>query len=355
MSKNYRFQVLTTLALLAIMAIDTSPLLAQRIVIGGNQSSRNRDNKNNDKDDEEEDSDQSSNNSKNNNSRSGRSSSRTQDQINQLLKRAQSGQGGQGGQSGQPGQGGRGGQGGQGGRGGRGPDGGFNYDNQDPGADQFRQGNRQNQFPGGQDGFQQMFRPKQSNVKIGGWQDDRWQGSRHVNNWSQAIGGGKQPFSSQWYKDHPKAWKFDNDNVNFWVTASLPGVYNWLGWGNVPPQFNGGIVKQVPGDMSRFRNWYPLGVYSLMSGRGDMGTRVVQLAIDRHGHIAGNYYDMITDTNSSISGDVRRQSQRAYWSLNKNKYVRFEAPLYRLLQPYGYITVQLPGGDQDWQFVRLEN
>lgn len=343
MSKNYCFQVLTTLTLLALMAIDTGPLLAQRIVIGGGQSSRNRDqDKNNndrDEDDEEEDTNQSNssrNKNSSNNNRSGRPSNRTQDQINQLLK---GGQGSPSGQSGQSGQGGR-----------------NVRDNKgrDAAIDQFRQGGRQGQLPGGQDGFQQVFRPKQ-NVKIGGWQNDRWQGSRHVNNWSQVIGGGKQPFGSQWYKDHPKAWKFDNDNVNFWVTASLPGVYNWLGWGNVPPQFNGAIVKQVPGDMSRFRNWYPLGVYSLMSGRDDMGTRVVQLAIDRHGHIAGNYYDMITDTNSSISGDVRRQSQRVYWSLNKNKHVRFEAPLYRLLQPYGYMTVQLPGGDQDWQFVRLEN
>ena len=51
----------------------------------------------------------------------------------------------------------------------------------------------------------------------------------------------------------------------------------------------------------------------------------MQLAIDRHGHIAGNYYDMITDSNYSVSGDIRRQSQRVYWSLNKNQYVRFRA------------------------------
>ena len=38
-----------------------------------------------------------------------------------------------------------------------------------------------------------------------------------------------------------------------------------------------------------------------------------------------------------------------------HKFVRFRAPVYQLLQPYGNVTVSLPGGDQRWQFVRLEN
>jgi hypothetical protein len=29
--------------------------------------------------------------------------------------------------------------------------------------------------------------------------------------------------------------------------------------------------------------------------------------------------------------------------------------MFRLLQPEGSISVQLPGGTQRWQFVRLEN
>ncbi len=92
-----------------------------------------------------------------------------------------------------------------------------------------------------------------------------------------------------------------------------------------------------------------------MSGPGDPGTRIVQLAVDQHGHISGNYYDMITNTNYSLSGELRQQSQRVSWSLNKNQFVRFRANLYELLQPYGSLTVELPGGEQQWQFVRLEN
>ena len=92
-----------------------------------------------------------------------------------------------------------------------------------------------------------------------------------------------------------------------------------------------------------------------MTGPDDVGTRVVQLAVDRHGHIAGNYFDMITDSDHSVSGEVDPQSQRAEWSLNRNQYVRFRASIIRLLQPYGTVTVRLPGGEQRWQFVRLEN
>jgi hypothetical protein len=205
------------------------------------------------------------------------------------------------------------------------------------------------------DNWQNAFRPSQNNIRIGGWQGDRWQGSRSVQNWGQVFAGGKQPFSADWYREHPKAWRYDNNKANIWVTASLPGVYQWLGWGDVPQQYGVNVGPTRHFDLSHYGEWYPLGVYSLMSGPGDMGTRVVQLAVDQHGHIAGNYYDMITDTNSSISGDIRRQSQRVRWSLNKNRFIEFEAPLYRLLQPYGRLTVQLPGGEQDWQFVRLEN
>jgi hypothetical protein len=355
MRKNYRLSVVLASLVLVAPVADQRLAFGQRITFGGNsQSNRDRDKNKDDEEEKEEDEDRDNNRSK----RASKSGNRTQDQINQLLQGGKSGQGGQGGQSGQAGQNGQGGRGGRGGQGGSG--GGGDDDNYRQGefGQQFGRDGRPGQFQGGgQSDFQKLFRPKEGSqsLRIGGWQGDRWQGSRNVNNWSQVFAGGKQPFSQQWYQDHPKAWKYDNNKANIWVTASLPGVYSWLGWGNVPQQYNVGIVNSKSFDQHHYGQWYPLGVFSLMSGPGDMGTRVVQLAIDQHGHIAGNYYDMIADANYSISGDVRRQSQRLYWTLNKNKYIRFDAPLYRLFQPYGYMTVQLPGGEQDWQFVRLEN
>jgi hypothetical protein len=221
-----------------------------------------------------------------------------------------------------------------------------------------QQGNSQNnqQFKNWQNG--------QNGFNIGAWNGGKWQGTHDAKKWTQAFGGdGQQPFSSKWYKDHPKAWKYNgnnNNNVNMWVGGSLPGLYTWLGWGNVPQQYQGNWGNHAHNHHEHFHQehygqWYPLGVYSLMAGPGDPGTRIVQLAVDQHGHLAGNYYDMISNSNYSLTGNIRQQSQRATFYLNKNQFVRFRANIYELLQPYGSLTVSLPGGEQEWQFVRLEN
>jgi hypothetical protein len=293
---------------LAMLVASPDSVVAQ-INIGGikvnpsqNQSNRN---------DDDEDQGQSSNRQGGQRSQSGNNA-----QSDQIQKFLQGGQGGQG----QTGQG---------------------------DAIQFRR-NQQGQFPNAQ-------RAGQSGVTLGTWQGGKWKGSNKIQNWTQVYGGEAQPFSSQWYESHPKAWKYDNNKANVWVVGSLPGVYNWLGWGNVPREYRANYGNVQHFDHAHYGNWYPLGVYSLMSGPGDDGTRIVQLVIDRHGNIAGNYYDMITAANYSISGNVTRQSQRVTWSLNKNKSVRFRAPLFELMQPYGTITVRLPGGEQYWQFVRLED
>lgn len=333
MSKIFRLGAVLTLAGLVFLASNSRLARAQRFNFGN----QNNNNSNRDDDDRDEDKDEDEN--KNQNQQSNRSSrNRTNEQVQQFLQGRQGGQNNQNqGQQGQPG----------------------NVQqlrrNQ---PNQFQDGQFQNgQFQGGQ--FQQ-FRPQegQQQLRFGNWQGNQWQGSRKVDNWANVFGSGNRPFSREWYEEHPKAWRHDehdHDHDDVWVVASLPGVYTWLGWGDVPGQGGIRVGTQPRVDLSRFHNFYPLGVYSLMSGPGDMGTRIVQLSIDRHGHISGNYYDMITDTNSSVSGEVRRDSQRVSWSVNKNRSIRFRASLNRLLQPYGTVVVQMPGGEQDWQFVRLEN
>jgi len=193
-------------------------------------------------------------------------------------------------------------------------------------------------------------------MTFGSWRGDKWEGSNKVGNWAQAFGYKKTSiFGDQWYRDHPQAWRYDNNQANIWVTGTVPGVYSWLGWGTMPPQYQAYYGNAPKFDASRFGDWYPLGVFSLMSSPDDMGTRIVQLAVDRRGQLAGTYFDMISDTENRIVGELNRQTQRAEWSLRRNPDVTFRASVYRLLQPSGYVTVRLPGGDQRWQFVRLEN
>jgi hypothetical protein len=313
MSKIYRCGV-SWLAAFAVAVSCSQAALAQRINFGGSGQSKHSD-KNHDDDHDDDRRDQSNN-------RSSKSGNSTSQKIQQFFQQ------GTGGQS----------------------------DQKRSDAERFRNSNQQQGHRGQQ--FQNLHGHNHGghdNHNHGSWHGDKWQGSRKIDNWVQTFGGGKKPFSAQWYHDHPKAWKYDNNKTNIWVVGSVPGVYQWLNWGNVPPQYNVGHNHQQHFDPSHYGEWYPLGVYSLMAGPGDIGTRIVQLAIDHHGHLAGNYYDMISDSNYSISGDVKRQSERVYFSLNKNKHIGFRAHISQLLQPYGTITVQLPGGEQQWQFVRLED
>lgn len=321
MTNYWRILVALTIVLLVVVAV-RQPAAAQGFNFGGVKIQSNSSNQSND---EDEDSD-NSNRQGNRRSRSrNQSNNQSSDEIPEQFRQFIPGQGGQN----KPG-------GGQG-------QGGFNNSRNQQFNQQNSKWNR-----AGDNGF-----------NIGTWNGGKWQGTRNAKQWTQAFGGGQQPFSSQWYNDHPKAWKYDNNNTNanIWIGGTIPGLYTWLGWGNVPQQYR---VYYNQNSSSQFNpahygEYYPLGVYSLMAGPGDPGTRMVQLAVDQHGHIAGNYYDMITNSNYSLSGDIRQQSQRASFALNKNQFVRFRAPIYELLQPYGSITVSLPGGDQRWQFVRLEN
>jgi hypothetical protein len=323
MSTFYRLGVVVALVACVILAADSRIAFGQRIVIGGNQNDRDRD-----RDEDEDDDDDDENRDRDRDERA----QTIERNVQQFFQPRQGGQRGQG----------------------RGDD-----------IDQnFRRDNRQNQFQDRR--FQQQpqnfGRPQenaQGGLRIGNWQGDRWQGSHDIEQWVRVFGGDQKPFSSQWYDEHPKAWGHDHDHDrnhdHVWVAATLPGVYSWLGWGDVPREFGVNIGNSARVDLSQYHDWYPLGVYSLMAGPGDMGTRIVQLAVDRHGHIAGNYYDMISDSNYSLSGEIGRQQQRVYFSLNKNKYVRFRVHISRLLRPYGAMIVQLPGGEQEWQFVRLED
>jgi hypothetical protein len=312
MSKIFRLSMVFVLVAAVANMADSRSASAQRIKIGG-LSQSNQNNQSNNDDDENENNDSNRRRGKQSNNQN---DNQTVQQFQQLL---------QGGQN---------------------------------NSNQNRRSNQSGQFQG--QGFGQQFQQQQGNqsgLRFGNWQAGKWQGSNKIQNWSEQFSGGQQPFSAQWYQDHPKAWKYNNNKANVWVVASLPGVYGWLGWGNVPPQYNVNYHNQNAQhfDHSHYGDWYPLGVYSLMAGPDDVGTRIVQLAVDRHGHVAGNYYDMISNSAYNVSGDVKQQSQQVYWSLNKNKFVRFRAPLHQLLQPYGEVTVMLPGGRQEWQFVRMEN
>ncbi len=187
------------------------------------------------------------------------------------------------------------------------------------------------------------------------WQQNKWNGSNSIKSWSKQYNNGPQPFTAKWYDDHSNAWHYNHPHSDVWVVATVPGVYSWLGWGDYPRNNNNVVYDNTPFDPSIYGDWYPVGVYSLITGPYDSGTRIFQISFDRQGNVAGTYYDMVSDSTRKISGRVRRSTQQVDWSVNTNGALTFRTSVDQLFQPQGIVTVDTPGGEQQWQLVRMQN
>ena len=187
-------------------------------------------------------------------------------------------------------------------------------------------------------------------------------------NWALHVGG-PEPFSAQWYSHHPHAWHYRHrHDRDAWEVATAAGVLAWLGW-HVHPHHTTVIYEPVPvetiyvegqppvvGDPSAPGEWMTLGVYSLVTGSGDSGTRMLELAVDKQGRVRGNYYDMVTNASHTVTGRIDQATQHVQWSLDTNKQLTFFAPLSQLTQPQGVVNVRFPGGQrEEWQVTRLES
>jgi len=245
-----------------------------------------------------------------------------------------------------------------------------------PQGGQFQKSNQgQNfsnqQFPNGQKQGNAPQNLQKQNIQLQGVQNkpDWIQKSHHdhkdVKNFVVKFGG-PEPFSNKWYNDHPKAWHYHHDHDDNWKVITAASVVGFLGWeayhnrGPVvvyqPLPYDTLFVSR-PGviiDPSR-GEWMPLGQYTLMLGPGDDSTRMLDLAVDRFGHIRGSYYDMVSGVAHNVAGIVDPRSQYAQWSLESNRGMTFYTPMGEMMQPQGLVYVQLPSGErQQWQLVRMD-
>jgi hypothetical protein len=109
------------------------------------------------------------------------------------------------------------------------------------------------------------------------------------------------------------------------------------------------VDPNAPGD------WMTLGVYSLVTSGGDDGTRLLQLAVDKHASIRGSYFDTISNTSHNLTGRIHQPTQQVQWTLDTNKQMVFFAPLSQLTQSQGVVWVKFPSGQQQkWQLARME-
>ena len=234
-------------------------------------------------------------------------------------------------------------------------------------SQQFRRNNQQGSQGGQQ--FQQFIQGGQ-NGQGNNWQTQKFSRHNDLQNWVIGFNGGPRPFSNDWYNNHPQAWKHQHHDDDAWQIATAAGVVGWLGWqANRPYNNTVYVYDPVPVqtvivggqptvvlDPAAPGEWMTLGTYSLMTGAGDPGTRILQLSVDKQGNIRGSYYDMITNATHNVIGVIDKNTQQVRWTLDTNRQLTFVATLDQLTQSQGVVNVKLPGGQvQQWQLVRMEN
>ena len=99
-------------------------------------------------------------------------------------------------------------------------------------GDQGLAARRGERFATGQQ-FQQFFQGGQGN----NWQTQKFNRRNELQQWVVGFHGGPQPFSNEWYENHPQAWHVHRDN-DAWEIATAAGVLGWLGWQATRPYNN---------------------------------------------------------------------------------------------------------------------
>lgn len=101
--------------------------------------------------------------------------------------------------------------------------------------------------------------------------------------------------------------------------------------------------------------WLPLGVFALVEGDATSSDDVFQLAVNHDGIIRGNYHQLSSDAMEAISGSVDRQTQRAAWTIGKDKMPVYDAGIANLTKDSTPILIHLEDGQtRQLTLVRLE-
>ncbi len=187
-----------------------------------------------------------------------------------------------------------------------------------------------------------------------------------------------QPFTAQWYLDHPQAWRYTHPHADAWTVATFAGATAWLGLAAAPATASYSTVYEAAvvapsdaeqvesagdlvheGDLepnsTRAEDWLPLGVFALVPPDSERANHMVQLAIHKDGAVQGTYYDVLSDAGQPIYGSVDPQSQRVAWAAGSGDGVIFETTLSSLTQPQGTVLLHFRNGQtQKWQILRQQ-
>ncbi len=194
-------------------------------------------------------------------------------------------------------------------------------------------------------------------------------------------------FGAGWYGAHPGAWAAAGWAAGAaWNAAAWPAVGAWCGWGaSVQPfdyEYGNNITYQgdevyygaqpaatadeyyqqastlaesAPAADPKSADWMPLGVFSLVQGDQTDSASMFQLALNKSGAIAGNYYSPLTEMTLPVHGAVDKKSQRAAWTVGDNKTTVYDAGIGSLTKDEAPVLIHF-GKDrtQQWMLVRLK-
>jgi hypothetical protein len=230
-----------------------------------------------------------------------------------------------------------------------------------------------------------------------GWADGvrfGWGGYHYHNNW----------FTGNWWYSHPGAccgwhyyYRFNYYPWSYWWRRPAWGVFGtWFAWsattpawsqpiyydygtgGNVTYQNNNVYIngQQVasaeefaesaaalatvdpPASQEEAENsdWLPLGTFAVSTGEKDTEpNRVVQIAVNKQGIIAGTLYNYDTDKAVAVQGQVDKETQRVAFRLGDSQDVVAETGLYNLTQDEAPLLVHFgPDRVENYLLVRLE-
>ncbi len=193
-------------------------------------------------------------------------------------------------------------------------------------------------------------------------------------------------FGHGWWNGHPGAWNPHGWGPwHAWAPATWFAFGAWCGWGAglQPVYYDYGDNITYVGDQVYYgdspvctadqyyqqaatlaqaapapdpnADWMPLGVFSLVQGDQTDSSVVFQLAVNKAGAIAGNYYGVLTETALPVHGSVNPKTQRAAWTVGDKTTTVFEAGIYNLTQQQAPVLVHVgPDKTQQWMLVRLK-
>lgn len=180
------------------------------------------------------------------------------------------------------------------------------------------------------------------------------------------YGSDHEPFSPSWYLDHPNAWQITHPYADAFVAANALTIGNWLGinavaaTGNDDGDYNGGDDNSFDNDDNGQNidlpqgDWLPLGVFALGAVGQSESNTLIQLAVDRQGDLRGTYYDILTNEAQDIRGNVDKSTRTVTFTIGNNSKVTFETGLEQLTEQAAQVNVRFPGGNWQWQLVKLE-